>query len=248
MAEGGIGTEVTMSYERDSSQDVKDSWFNDYLKGNSRFPQTNREGIGSLLTDAVLKDPPDTWDHFFDTDVTEDQVDRIGKAMNSHHRKAEVRYSTEYPLTKDAALSQRILSKVKREGRFQITPERLQNLWVGSTEEVGRVILGFINNKYYYPGTTIDSEIINDISFFFNDPHQANRVDVLRQTMALVSDAVNDDQGKKISENYKREVSAKSSAQGRWLYEIKQHVASTVREQFPEENLEWLYGKWEMSE
>jgi hypothetical protein len=241
MAEADIDTKTALQ-EIYKSREVKDSWFNSYIRGNSRVPQTNRVGTGLMLTTAVINDLPDSWDGFFDSEVTDKQIQLMGNAMDSHHRQAEVRYSTKPVLSKEATWKQRIVSYVKGEKRYQIKPERLQGLWNATTRVTGCITLGYIHGRQYSDDHVLEARDSNEIKAFFANPRTAHRVDQFRQTLQLASDALTDDVGIEMSDNYKKAVSANSLEPMRWLNEIKQHSLAAVHEHFPDEKLEWLYG------
>jgi hypothetical protein len=235
-------SELTVLHELAAERAVKDTWFHAYMRGNSLFPQTNREGIGMLVTGAIVNDPPIAWKGFFRSEVSDEQVGKMGKAMDGFHNQAEVRYSTKPVITKDTTLKQRIMSHMHGEGKYQIKPERLQGLWKGSTEIVGQMVLGYIDKKYY-PMMELSGLDHGRVESFFTDPRLAEKASKFKQIMTIGANAVSDEEGRKISNTYKAGVAARSPQQSEILIPIRKHVTDAIREQFPEENLDWLYGQ-----
>jgi hypothetical protein len=224
---------------------VKDSWVTATLHGIRKFPQTNREGSTVTLAQAVLKDPPKSWHSFFDSHITSTQVESVGRRINGIHKQYDVK-DTFVPADDRAdkkPLVRRVVSHVKREGRHDITPDRVKGLWQGATEEVGRAFLGYIRGEYYLSQYVLRPNDIKEIARFFDEDASVERAAALKQTIDIAAEAMGDEQGTKISNNYKAEVVANTPTQGRWLHEIRQHVTDRVSEQIPESNMEWLYGK-----
>jgi hypothetical protein len=228
--------------EQESAGTIKDSWFNATLRGISIVPQANREGAAIMLGQAVLTEPPVSWNDFFKSELSDEQLKNMQTAMDSHHRNADVAKSSKKPPKEETTAFQRAKSAIKRE---HIPPERLQLLWEGAKQEVARVFLGYIDKQYYPPVADrgIADYEYDKIAQFFDRAEYADEAGKLKEILDIAAGALMDEEGKELSKTYKTE--AKKPRDKRdTLPKIRAHVVDRVNEQIPGAGkLDWLYGR-----
>lgn len=109
------------------SSGIPDAWFRGYIEGNNLVPQANGP-ITIFTLDAVLQEPPESWEQLSQSRMSPDQIAELGNIMTNAHEGQKIP----------------IVSGVAREGQMHVGEIDLQKLW---QETIQRIMKGV---NYYY--------------------------------------------------------------------------------------------------
>ncbi len=126
---------VTKELEEEEAQrekpPLRDSWLLAFIEGNAIIPQSNT-GITALPAEAVMRDPPEDWGDFLESNLSDEQLARANQKMNAAHRAAGVPVGTI-----ESQPTRRVLDN-----------DRLRALWYDCPQAVTNSILYYlVNNK-----------------------------------------------------------------------------------------------------
>lgn len=205
---------------------VKDSWFNAFVRGNSMWPQATF-GIAILTTAAVLRDPPERWEDFSGTRLSTEQISKLGTAMTSHHRKADIPHA---------------LANSAKDGELPVQPSRLQEVWKGlGVAAVTRTLGNYLESPYIWS--------------FLGNPQNDKDIQRLKKIIYATEEVLTSDEGKELAANYRNSFKKTPPDQLQKTEESQdrnektpfdialKRIRESAQEKLPEENLRWLLGR-----
>lgn len=143
---------------------VKDTWFKGFIVGNVLWPQTMR-GIFVFTLDAIIKDPPQTWEHLQTAFFSPPQLDRLGKIMSSQHHRRGINYAT---------------AAYQQPNDRMVTDDRFHILWETAIDIAGDRIARFILKDEEVSAEDLEDKQIDQLLF---DPSAATDLAEFRRIM-----------------------------------------------------------------
>jgi hypothetical protein len=168
--------------ERDHKPEVREEWFQAYVKGNGLLPQTEI-ALNFYVLDSVLEDPPESWEEFRASKLSSEQITRLGQLMTNMHKSRGINRGHNRP---------------GEMGGASVSSERLQELWEGPRTAVFNFL---INATGVYPThhySRFEQELA--VERLFEDRDKIARIkDVARAAVSALESPVT----KQLAENYK---------------------------------------------
>ncbi len=129
--------------EKEEAPSPNNSWFDAYLEGNMRVPQTSF-GIELFLLDAVLKSEEFAIDKFKKSRLAPEQLKRMRDAMNSAHSLRNIPSRSSEKVHQATEQIKAETGKSYHPSKFKVKDSDLEKLWENLASEAlslaGRIL------------------------------------------------------------------------------------------------------------
>lgn len=193
--------------EQEAESSIKPEWFDAYLEGNLRVPQTGL-GVAMFLLDAFFKDNQPDIDRLRESNFSSSQFERVKNAMHAAHAVKHI------PAGIEGRPIEKIINKIENESpdktfghldAIRFNDNRLQALW-GI----------FVNKTLYFLKELISRKIGRNL-----DIHQLklqlsqnpNLIPELRLIFSSAIEALKSDEGKRLAAAYRDNFDLKKHGQ-----------------------------------
>lgn len=182
-------TEITGVDSRDRAEVfAKDTWIGALLEGNVLVPQANL-GVVGLLGESLLLDPPDDWEGFFYSDLTDEQIRKIGVAMSNIHHKRKVPIAAPDSLHRFEEVG---VKKVLDHAYFQ-------EFWQKLMISIIHLFVDYVNKSKNSTLTVVGNDPFTVNSFFHNDLNKP-AIDKLKRIVTQIAATIRGERVKPLSE------------------------------------------------
>lgn len=168
--------------ERDHKSEVKEEWFQAYVRGNGLLPQTEI-ALNFYVLDSVLDNPPETWDGFRESKLSNEQISRLGQLMSNMHKSRGIN---------------RGHNKLGEMGGSSVSSERLQELWEGPRTAVFNFLMSATGIYPTHHYSRFEQELA--VERLFEDREKFERI---RGVSKAAVNALESPVTKQLAENYK---------------------------------------------
>lgn len=201
-------------------------WFDSYLEGNMRVPQTGF-GIELFVLNTVLKSGDGKLNKLIKSKISPEQLKRMREAMNAAHAAKHIPNRSSEEIHKAVGEIKQASGKIYQPNPFEVTDDRLSLLWDGfkfrTLRLIGRIILG-AGKKIEQNDETSDR---NEVILFLNTNPEI--LETIKKLASLGIEALRSEEGKKLASEYRDNFNLKKHGQpptpGDSSFELFEHLS-----------------------
>lgn len=200
-------TQSKPKQEKEIESSIKPEWFDAYLEGNLKVPQSSL-GVTIFLLNAFFRDDQPDIDRLHESSFSLSQLERVRNTMHGAHAAKHI------PAGIEGRPIEKIIEKIENESpdktfghsdAIRFDDERLQALWGA-----------FVQNSLYFLKEIVSKKIGRDLSIdqlkfqLFQNP---NLISELRLILSSTVESLRSEEGKRLTAAYRDNFDLKKHGQ-----------------------------------